>query len=141
MHRLQRSARLRHVLAELHQVQHAPSVDRVTLRRGRKHLLEACKLEVIDVQQPPTALADQGVERSRMAVVAFHRDRGHGAGEAPVMPLDAAEEVLEAFRAVIDVERFEQLTAGQADGNAVASAADVHGNVKLGRNNHGGLRR
>jgi hypothetical protein len=38
---------------------------------------------------------------------------------------------------VLDVEFFEPLTAGQADGDAVAAAADVHGNVKLGATNMG----
>jgi len=53
-----------------------------------------------------------------------------------MLALDAVKEVGKSFRAVIDVKLFEHLTAGQADGDAVASTSDVHADVDLGRNNH-----
>ncbi|MGF1612452.1 MAG: hypothetical protein ACFCVA_00690 [Gammaproteobacteria bacterium] len=57
-----------------------------------------------------------------------------------MLTLDAVEKVRKTFRAVIDIELFEPLTVGQADGDAVASAADVHADVDFGRNRQGGLR-
>ncbi len=64
-----------------------------------------------------------------MAVVAFHRHR-HLAGVAPMLALDALEELTETFRTVDDLELFEQLAVGQADGYSVLTATDIDANAQ-----------
>ncbi len=84
---LQDVAGHRQVIAELEQLQGFGRVDPVALGRGRKNLLEAGKLQVVDIEEPPAPRLDQAVERPDVAVVAFHGD-GNWIGVALGVPFD-----------------------------------------------------
>ena len=58
-----------------------------------------------------------------------------------MLALDAHEERAEAFRVVGNLEFFEPLTVGQADGHAVLTTTDIDADVQLGGKNPGNLRR
>ena len=84
---LQHIAGHRQVIAELEQLQGLGRVDPIALGGGRKDLLEARQLQVVDIEQPPAPRLDQAVERPDVAVVAFHGD-GNRIGMALGVPLD-----------------------------------------------------
>jgi hypothetical protein len=51
------------MIAELEQLQGLAGIDAVALGRGRKDLLEAGELEVVDIKEPPAPRLDQAVQR------------------------------------------------------------------------------
>ncbi len=116
---LQHIAGHRQVIAELEQLQGLGRVDAVALGRGRKDLLEARQLQVVDIEQAPAPRFDQTVERPDVAIVAFHGD-GNRIGMALGVPLDAGEEIPESRRRMRDLEFLEQTAVRETDGNRVA---------------------
>ncbi len=129
---MQHLAGHRQVIAELEQLQGLAAIDAVALGRGRKDLLEARQLQIVDVEQPPAPHPDQGIERPDVAIVAFHGD-GYRIGVALGVPLDTGEEIPESRRRMRDLEFLEQAAVRQPDGNRVASRADVNADTKLQR--------
>jgi len=75
------------VIAELEQLQRLGRVDPITLGGGRKDLLEARQLQIVDIEEPPAPRLDQAVERPDVAIVAFHGD-GNRIGMALGVPFD-----------------------------------------------------
>ena len=129
---LQDIAGHRQVIAELEQFQGLAGVDAVALGRGRKDLLEARQLQIVDIEQPPTPGSDQAVERPDMAVVAFHGD-GNRIGMALGVPFDPREEILESRRRMRDLEFLEQAAVRQPDGDTVTTRADIDADTQLQR--------
>ncbi len=82
------------MIAELKQFQVLAGIDPIALGGGRKDLLEAGQLQVVDVEEPPAPRPDQAIERPDVAIVAFHGD-GDRIGMALGVPLDAGKEILE----------------------------------------------
>ena len=118
------------MIAELEQLQGLGRVDPVALGGGRKNLLEARQLQVVDIEQPPAPRLDQAVERPDVAVVAFHGD-GNWIGMALGVPLDAGEEIPESRRRMRDLEFLKQTAVGETDGNRVAPRADIDADTQL----------
>ena len=64
------------------------------------------------------------IERSRIPVVAFHRDR-HGPSPLPLVSPHTLKELAQSCRVVVDVEFLQQLTLGQAHGHAMPGATHI----------------
>ena len=120
------------VIAELEQLQGLAAIDAVALGRGRKDLLEAGELQIVDIEQLPAPGPDQTVERPDVAVVAFH---GHGNRHrmTPTAGLDPGEEFPEPFRRMRDLKFLQQAAVRQPDGNTVAPRADINADTKFAK--------
>ena len=124
-----------HLVVQGEQLQDLAGVDRVALGRPGEDLLVAGQLQVVDVEQPPTASQDLLVQGSRVAVVALH---GHGNRQDPPLGvgLHGVEEGRKALRGVVDVELLGQGLVRDADGHTVAVDTDIDGHQDV-RISHG----
>ncbi len=127
---LQHVAGHRQVIAELKQFQVLGGVDPIALGGGRKDLLEARQLQIVDVEELPAPRPDQGIQRPDVAVGAFHGD-GNRIGMALDVSLDPGEEIPESRRRMRDLEFLEQAAVRQTDGNTVVPRADIDADTQL----------
>jgi len=118
------------MIAQLKELQGLSGIDPVILGRCRKDLLEARQLQIVDIEELPTPGLDQAVQRSDMAVIAFH---SHGNPCRMVLSrgLDTSKEVLKARRRMGDFKLLEQPAIRQPDGHAVTARADINTNTKF----------
>lgn len=122
----------RQVIAELEQLQGLSGVDAIALGAGRKDLLEARQLQIVDIEELPTPGSDQAVERPDVAVVAFHGD-GNRIGMVLGVPLDGCEEIPEPLCGMRDLEFLKQAAVRQPDCNRVAPRANIDTDTQLRR--------
>jgi hypothetical protein len=121
----ERVAGHRQVILELEQLQGLAGVDPIVLSGGRKDLLEARQLQIVDIEELPAPRSDQAVERPDVAVVAFHGD-GYRIGVALGVPLDPRKEIPESRCRMRDFEFLEQAPVREPDGNTMALRADIN---------------